>query len=63
MPERKVRIGFVGVGSMGQGHCRTLGKVREAEAVLGCTLDHRALDLPEIQSHFHAGMARRPENY
>lgn len=26
------------------------GKVREAEAVLGCTLDHRALDLPEIQS-------------
>ncbi len=27
-----------------------LGKLREAEAVLGTTLDHRALDLPEIQS-------------
>jgi len=27
-----------------------LGKLREAEAVLGCTLRHRALDLPEIQS-------------
>jgi len=27
-----------------------LGKLREAEAVLGCTIDHRALDLPEIQS-------------
>jgi non-canonical purine NTP pyrophosphatase (RdgB/HAM1 family) len=26
------------------------GKLREAEAVLGRTLDHRALDLPEIQS-------------
>jgi non-canonical purine NTP pyrophosphatase (RdgB/HAM1 family) len=27
-----------------------LGKLREAEAVLGCKLDHRALDLAEIQS-------------
>jgi len=27
-----------------------LNKVREAEAVLGRTLDHRAVDLPEIQS-------------
>jgi len=27
-----------------------LNKVREAEAVLGRALDHRALDLPEIQS-------------
>jgi len=27
-----------------------LGKLREAEAVLGVRLDHRALDLPEIQS-------------
>jgi XTP/dITP diphosphohydrolase len=27
-----------------------LGKLREAEAVLGRSLDHRALDLPEIQS-------------
>jgi non-canonical purine NTP pyrophosphatase (RdgB/HAM1 family) len=27
-----------------------LNKVREAEAVLGCALDHCALDLPEIQS-------------
>lgn len=27
-----------------------LGKLREAEAVLGCSLRHRALDLPEIQS-------------
>ena len=27
-----------------------LGKLREAEAVLGCTIDHRALDLVEIQS-------------
>ncbi len=27
-----------------------LNKVREAEAVLGRTLDHRALDLPELQS-------------
>ncbi len=27
-----------------------LGKLREAEAVLGARLDHRALDLPEIQS-------------
>ena len=27
-----------------------LNKVREAEAVLGRSLDHRALDLPEIQS-------------
>lgn len=27
-----------------------LDKVREAEAVLGRSLDHRALDLPEIQS-------------
>ncbi len=27
-----------------------LGKLREAESVLGARLDHRALDLPEIQS-------------
>ena len=27
-----------------------LGKLREAEAVLGVALEHRALDLPEIQS-------------
>jgi non-canonical purine NTP pyrophosphatase (RdgB/HAM1 family) len=27
-----------------------LGKLREAEAVLGCKLDHRALELDEIQS-------------
>ncbi len=27
-----------------------LGKLREAEAVLGHTLDHRGLDLPELQS-------------
>ncbi len=27
-----------------------LGKLREAEEVLGCPLRHRALDLPEIQS-------------
>lgn len=27
-----------------------LGKLREAEAVLGCKLDHRALELEEIQS-------------
>lgn len=27
-----------------------LAKVREAESVLGCPLDHRALDLDEIQS-------------
>jgi non-canonical purine NTP pyrophosphatase (RdgB/HAM1 family) len=27
-----------------------LGKLREAEAVLGCKIDHRALDLTEIQS-------------
>ena len=27
-----------------------LGKLREAEAVLGRKLDHRALDLPELQS-------------
>jgi len=27
-----------------------LGKLREAEAVLGRTLDHRGLDLPELQS-------------
>ena len=27
-----------------------LGKLREVEAVLDCKLDHRALDLPEIQS-------------
>jgi len=27
-----------------------LGKLREAEAVLGCTIDHSALDLIEIQS-------------
>ena len=27
-----------------------LGKLREAEAVLGCKLDHRELDLTEIQS-------------
>jgi non-canonical purine NTP pyrophosphatase (RdgB/HAM1 family) len=27
-----------------------LGKLREAEAVLGLTLDHRALDIDEIQS-------------
>ena len=27
-----------------------LGKLREAEAVLGCTIDHRALDLAEVQS-------------
>jgi non-canonical purine NTP pyrophosphatase (RdgB/HAM1 family) len=27
-----------------------LGKLREAEAVLGCTLRHRALDIDELQS-------------
>ncbi len=27
-----------------------LGKLREAEAVLGCTIDHHVLDLTEIQS-------------
>ncbi len=27
-----------------------LGKLREAEAVLGCKIDHRALDLAEVQS-------------
>ena len=26
------------------------GKLREAEAVLGCRLDHRGLDLPELQT-------------
>jgi non-canonical purine NTP pyrophosphatase (RdgB/HAM1 family) len=28
----------------------SMGKLREAEAVLGCRLEHRALDLDEIQS-------------
>ena len=27
-----------------------LGKLREAEAVLGRSLDHRGLDLPELQT-------------
>lgn len=27
-----------------------IGKLREAEAVLGCRLDHRDLDLPELQT-------------
>lgn len=42
-----------------------LGKLREANAVLGVSLEHRALDLPEIQSldleeviHFKVRMAQ-----
>lgn len=35
-----------------------LGKLREAEAVLGCSLRHRALDLDEIQSLDLAAVVR-----
>jgi non-canonical purine NTP pyrophosphatase (RdgB/HAM1 family) len=35
-----------------------LNKVREAEAVLGRSLDHRALDLPEIQTLDLVGVVR-----
>jgi non-canonical purine NTP pyrophosphatase (RdgB/HAM1 family) len=36
-----------------------LGKLREAEAVLGCKLDHRALELDEVQSLDLEAVVRR----
>ncbi len=35
---RKVRIGVVGVGGMGQGHCNTIGEVPEAELAAVCDI-------------------------
>lgn len=39
MAERKVRIGVIGVGGMGQGHCSYLENVAEAELTAVCDIE------------------------
>ncbi len=39
MDENRVRFGVIGVGGMGQGHCRTLAKADEAVLTAVCDID------------------------